>query len=174
MALTDPNSSPTGATSSAIPPQSQEESPAELALEGGSILDPIVEPIATAAAATVLAAIALVIQGAQLTIEGAQEVGEWIVEGFQHLDRTVRDFLHSNPSEEALREVASGLRELEQTLRENGLPGAEEVDELEKLLREPLKAKQRERGEDRNPAQDKKLTRGEEEALKKAAKTYTK
>ncbi len=104
-----------------------------------------------------------------LVVTAAITLGKWagekVGEGIDWLRGSVEDFIQNNPSEGDLRQIAGGLRDIQRELTQRGLPGAREVQSIEELIREPLKAKQRERGEDRNPANDRKLTDGEIEAL---------
>ncbi|NJN24300.1 MAG: hypothetical protein HC810_07830, partial [Acaryochloridaceae cyanobacterium RL_2_7] len=107
----------------------------------------------------------LVIAVITAIIIAGQWVGDKIGQGLNWLKDSVEKFIAHNPSERSLRDIAQRLRELKRDLINRGLPGAEQVQSLENLIRQPLKAKQRERGKDRNPANDKKLTDGEIGAL---------
>jgi hypothetical protein len=110
--------------------------------------------------------IELVILAITTVITLGQWAGDRIGEGIGWLQRTVEDYLRQNPPEQSLRNVYNGLRRIENELRQRGLPGAEQIDELQRLIRQPLQAKQEEEGADRDPAKDRQLSDGEIEALK--------
>jgi hypothetical protein len=111
----------------------------------------------------------LPIEAVVLAIVTVITLGQWagdrIGEGIGWLQRTVEDYLRQNPPEQSLRNVYNGLRQIENELRQRGLPGVDKIDELQRLIRQPLQAKQKKDGEDRNPSQDRQLSRGETEAL---------
>jgi hypothetical protein len=111
----------------------------------------------------------LPIEAVILAIVTVITVGQWagdrIGEGIGWLQRTVEDYLRQNPPEQSLRNVYNGLRQIENELRQRGLPGVDQIDELQRLIRQPLQAKQEEEGADRDPAQDRQLGPGEIGAL---------